>query len=51
MEKYIEELLEKVLKKESKPQILDIYKKIKAIDIDLEKELGDFIEQNIILEE
>lgn len=51
MEKYIEELLEKVLKKESKPQILDIYKKIKIIDLSLEKEIGDFIDQNITLEE
>lgn len=50
MEKYIEELLEKVLNFESKPQIIEIYKRSKKINFEFEDDVKKFIDL-ITLEE
>ncbi|MEJ2248661.1 MAG: hypothetical protein P8Y97_03255 [Candidatus Lokiarchaeota archaeon] len=51
MEKYVDELLEKIVRSVSKPKILEIYRKIEEINLDSEEELRSFIDNKVELEE
>lgn len=51
MEKLIENLLEKILEKESKPELFSIIQKLDTLNFNSKEDVREYIETHINLEE